>query len=51
MAINCLFPYLKTYSKEVNVANFTGKVAAVDASCWIHKGLAISVSQTGKRER
>ncbi|CAB4032194.1 Exonuclease 1 [Paramuricea clavata] len=44
MGINCLFPYLKTYSKEVNIA-------AVDASCWIHKGSAILVSQTGKRER
>jgi hypothetical protein len=39
MGINCLFPYLKTYSKEVNVANFTGKVAAVDTQRFSNIGI------------
>lgn len=51
MGINCLFPFVKKFSKEVNINCFSGKIAAVDASCWMHKALATSVSQTGNRER
>ena len=48
MGITCLFPYVKKYAKKVNIKDFPGKIAAVDASCWIHKALAPSVSMNGK---
>ncbi|CAB4037499.1 exonuclease 1-like [Paramuricea clavata] len=51
MGINCLLPFVKKYSTNVNINRFSGQTIAVDASCWIHKSLAISVSQTGTRER
>ena len=50
MVINCLLPYLKTYSEEVNLSKFAGKVAAVDASCWMQKGLEVSVSDWNTRQ-
>ena len=51
MVINCLLPYLKAYSEEVNISKFSGKVAAVGASCWMQKGLEVSMSQTGTQDR
>ena len=51
MGIKNLFPFLKEYCIDVNLADFAGKTAAIDASCWIHRALAISVSVDGNRER
>ena len=51
MGINCLFPFIKSYSSKVHLSSFSGKTAAVDASCFIHKALAVSISQSGNRER
>ncbi|XP_028396048.1 exonuclease 1-like isoform X2 [Dendronephthya gigantea] len=51
MGIKNLFPYLKQYSKDANLSDFAGKTAAVDASCWIHRALAVSVSESGNRQR
>ena len=51
MGIKNLFPYLKHYSKDANLSDFAGKTAAVDASCWIHRALAVSVSESGNRQR
>ena len=51
MGINGLFPFLKNYHKNVNLAEFSGKTAAIDASCWIHKALVLSISETGNRLR
>ena len=51
MGINCLLPFLKGITKETFISAFKGKTAAVDASCWLHKGLTISVQRTGRYER
>jgi exonuclease-1 len=51
MGIKNLFPFLKQYGKDTNLADFAGKTAAIDASCWIHRALAISVSGCGNRDR
>lgn len=51
MGITTLFPYIKQYCEKVTVDVFCGQIAAVDASCWMYKALAVSVSQTGGRER
>ena len=51
MGINCLLPYLRRFRKNVHIREFSGQTAAIDASCWIHKALSVSVSQSGNRER
>jgi hypothetical protein len=51
MGIKSLLPFLKKYCKEANIHDFAGQTAAIDASCWIHSALAISVSQSGNRNR
>jgi hypothetical protein len=51
MGINCLFPHIKKYGNKVHISEFYGRIVAVDASCWIHKALAISLSQHGNLER
>lgn len=51
MGINCLFPYIKKHGNKVHISEFRGKTEGIDASCWIHKALAISVSKHGNRER
>ena len=51
MGINGLLPFLKNYHKKVNLCEFSGKTTAIDASCWIHKALASSISETGNRSR
>ena len=44
MGINCLLPFLKEITKETFISAFKGRTAAVDVSCWLHKGLTISVT-------
>jgi hypothetical protein len=33
MGIKNLFPFLKEYCKDVNLADFAGKTAAIDITC------------------
>ena len=37
MGITGLLPLLKDITRDVHVRSFSGKVAAIDAYCWIHK--------------
>ena len=38
MGISGLLPFLKKASRPVNVSELSGKVAAIDVYCWLHKG-------------
>ena len=49
MEITCL-PHIKNYSTKVNINTFLGQIAGVDAYCWIHKSLVISVDLCLRRE-
>ena len=51
MGINTLLPFLKEATKETFIGHYKGKTAAVDASCWLHKDLTISVQRTGQATR
>ncbi|CAH3191412.1 unnamed protein product [Porites evermanni] len=51
MAINCLWPFLKNCSRKVNLREFSGQTAAIDASCWIHRALYVTITERGNRER
>ena len=51
MGINTLLPFLKEVRRETFVDRYKGKTAAVDASCWLHKALTVSVQRTGLSER
>ena len=51
MWIKNLWQFLKMYGKQVQFCDFSGKTAAIDASCWLHKALCVSMSQNGNRER
>ena len=41
MGVNRLLPFLKAIQKK-SLSSLKGKKAAIDASCWLHKTLAIS---------
>ena len=43
-----LWQFLKKYGKQVHFRDFSGKTAAIDASCWLHKALSVSMCQNGK---
>ena len=51
MEIKNLWQFLKKYGKQVQLRDFSGKTAAIDASCWLYKALYLSMSQNGNRER
>ena len=51
MRINCLWPFLKRFSRKTNLREFSSQTAAIDASCWLHKALYVSISECGNRER
>ena len=38
MGISGLLPFLKNASRPVHVSELSGKVAAIDVYCWLHKG-------------
>ena len=38
MGISGLLPFLKKASRPANVSEFSGKTAAIDVYCWLHKG-------------
>ena len=51
MGINGLLPYVKRFVKRSNLREFCGKRrAAIDASCWLHKALCVSIRRDGSRE-
>jgi len=51
MGISSLLPFLKEATTEIFIGDYKGKTAAVDASCWLHKALTISVQRTGQATR
>jgi hypothetical protein len=51
MGIKNLLHSLKEVAVKVRVSSFEGQVAAVDASCWLHKAIAISYKQFGDDRR
>ena len=51
MGINGLLAFVKKFRKECKLKSFAGQTAAIDASCWIHKALSLSIKQTGSRIR
>lgn len=51
MGIHGLLPFLRKFVKNMNLRELAGQTAAIDASCWLHKGLSVSFAQTGGRDR
>lgn len=51
MGIKNLLPFVKPMVVKVHIKNFAGQTCAVDASCWLHKGLAISYKEFGDDRR
>lgn len=45
MGIIGLIPFLKKSSKKANISDFSGKTVAVDAYCWLHKGVFLSIDE------
>lgn len=45
MGITGLLPFLKKASKNVNVAQFSGGVVAIDSYCWLHRSIFCCVEQ------
>ena len=50
MGITGLFPAIKTFGNQYNLRMFSGQKVAIDASCWMHKGLYLLIKQCGNRE-
>ena len=46
-----LLHFLKSVTVKERLSSFEGFIAAVDASCWIHKAIAISYKQFGDDRR
>ncbi|XP_067046391.1 uncharacterized protein [Acropora muricata] len=51
MEIHGLLPFLRKFVKNMNLRELAGQTAAIDASCWLHKGLSVSFAETGRRDR
>ena len=51
MEIHGLLPFLRKFVKNMNLRELAGQTAAIDTSCWLHKGLSVSFAQTGRRDR
>ena len=51
MGIKNLLHCLKSVTVKKRLSLFEGLIAAVDASCWIHKAIAISYKQFGNDRR
>ena len=45
MGIKTLFHFLKNITEESNLEHFQDLIAAVDASCWVHKAISICFSR------
>ena len=51
MGIKNLLHFLKAVTVKERLSSFEGLVGAVDASCWIHKAIAVSYKQFGDDRR
>ena len=51
MGIKTLLPFLKDVTEETHLHSFEGLVAAIDASCWLHKAISLSFQQYGDDRR
>lgn len=51
MGIHGLLPFIRKFCKKRNLRDLSGQTAAIDASCWLHKGLSVSLAQSGRRDR
>lgn len=45
MGITGLLPFLKKASKNINVAQFSGGVVAIDSYCWLHRSVSCCAEQ------
>ena len=43
IGIQTLLPFQKAVTEDSHLTNFYSKVAAIDASCWIHKAISFSI--------
>ncbi len=50
MGVIGLLIFIKRFGKQCNLRLFSGQTVAIDASCWIHKGLYVSINQADNRE-
>ncbi len=51
MGIKNLLPFIKTLAVKVEIKDFARQTCAVDASCWLHKALAVSYKEFGDDQR
>ena len=51
MGIKTLLPFLKSVTDEGNLDHFKYVTAAVDASCWLHKAISLSLWRFGDDRR
>ncbi len=51
MGIKNLLPFIKTLAVKVEIKDFASQTCAVDASCWLHKALAVSYKEFGDDRR
>ena len=45
MGIIGLIPFLEKSSKKANISDFSGETVAVDAYCWLHRGVFLSIDE------
>ena len=45
MGITGLLPFLKDITCDVHLRSFSGKVAAIDVYCWLHKTVIFCVEE------
>ena len=50
MGVTGLLTFIKRFGKQCNLRLFSGQTVAIDGSCWIHKGLYVSINQADNRE-
>ena len=51
MGIKTLLLFLKSVTDESNLDHFKYVTVAVDASCWVHKAISLSLSRFGDDRR
>ena len=49
--IKLLLPFLKNITEESNLENFQDPVVVVDACCWLHKAISITLSRFGDKRK
>ena len=51
MGIKTLLLFLKSVTDESSLDHFKSVTVAVDASCWVHKAISLSLSRFGDDRR